>query len=1301
MGELTPGPPGNRKLGSQHGSEIRAETPRSRAERLAKQNNATLEAPSSTAPSSLPNLAATPGPGYYRAAADNDNGDEDDHLAEEEDDFMDDSPILSLRRELSMRSSRIFELDNQFLNVHQAAKDEVLGEGSHRDPNHAGEDGVGLGKWEGRKSFFLGAPTTKDKKTEAIRLTMMGGILPPLYRKILKDEPDSSLTHAEIPLAEQRRELLDQLDKIIGEGTFSHINNSSSSQNLAETSQRCLWHMLPSFVNDRNEQRQKRRSNREMSSLKDINEAVIEEVSAQENGSQGRLPAIGDVPSRSSSPSPPRGKGKSASHRRSSIERSTQFSALSTSFSLNFLIFPALEQGKEISAIKSILSHAQIELDCEISQLCIIDPLEKKVNVAFNVGGAASWEGHDFTLVDNIFETTLLTGVGVNYYRNVTSEEDSIGNFPSRVLHSELGLEKKYRNFTSQSVLTIPVLDTNLSIVAILLARNRKGGQPFTYTDELRLASISQTITIVLHQCHIQEHLLATRRNMDTVIEMVMKSSNEIKFSKTVETLKTSAEAMIGGDKGSTPRSKARAVFLVYDKGEEALRVVSNGFEEPRIVKFGEGIVGKVAATKEETIIEDASKDDRFDSARDVFIKDIDVRNMLCVPVMDHQKRIIAVLVVYNKPWSFTSADVDHMRVVGNCAGIVLRKAQMFQDVKDSQRTEQALAKLGKEVYKSDTEGGDLMVLLNKISDLVKDTLGCEKVTMFLIDQIEEELWCAISQDLVGVRIKLGVGIAGSVAKDAKTLNIKDAYGDSRFSKDFDSVTGFKTNSILTVPVINEKGKVLGVLQCINKGALWEGHTDLVTAYFNDKDTSIVGAFNIELAELLMKNASQLQVMKSIADAHSEDYKRRRASSVMKKSIDSNTLEELKRRAEEFKISEEFSDSDFSDIDEGDGDDDQVIILTKDQHDESKLRRHSMLMRHHNLTKGDGFNRYLLSNHSNTRTKSIFSPRLSGSNANLNADLFGFDPNTHTVIKDMESWHCEGIFDASLAELIELCSVIFHKMRLSETYRTEDEVTVNFVKSICGQYRVTNPYHNFLHATSVMHMAYKMVKSASIYPLSQFEILAMLIAAMCHDVDHTGKDNDFEIQCQTELAITYNDHSVLENHHVATCFRISRQSERHNIFANLQKKQYKQARKIIIDCIISTDMKNHFSMVSNIEKSGDLEKDNRETTAMNLILHACDIGSLLSPTPMAEKWTERVVTEFSEQAKACYENDISIPAHMVDLGSRSKQAKLQVDFIDYIVHPIWALLEAKDAENVGPLMGYLKETRNHFENNSN
>ncbi|GMH57042.1 hypothetical protein TL16_g02275 [Triparma laevis f. inornata] len=1153
------------------------------------------------------------------------------------------------------------------------------------------------GKWEGRKaSFFIGGgviKNMKDRKSETVRLTMMGGILPPMYRKILRNEPDDSLIVNETPLAEQRRELLDQLDKIVEEGTFSHINNGSdSSLKLSETSQRCLWHMLPSFQHEQAEKREKRRT-RSVSTLKNIKEVIITEVDEQSQ-KHGVLPHLAAPPIEATPPSSPspnrKGSASSPSHRRSSIERSSHFSALSTSFSLNFLIFPSLEQGKEITAIKSILRHAQMELDCEICQLCIIDPLGRKVNVAFNVGCAASWEGHEYTLVDNVFETTLLTGVGVNYSRNPISKPGGVaygenGNFPSRVIQSELGLEKKYKGFKSDSILTIPVLDTNLSIVAILLARNKEG-TPFSYTDELRLASISQTITIVLHQCHIQEHLLATRRNMDAVIDMVMKSSNEMRFSKTVETLKNSAEAMIGGGEAGTPRSRAKAVFLVYDEGEEALRVVSEKFEagDARLVKLGEGIVGKVAASKEEEIIEDVSKSDEFDPVRDVFIEGVEVRNMLCVPIMDHQKRIIAALVVYNKPWSFTKADIDHMRVVGNCAGIVLRKAQMFQDLKDSQRTEQALAKLGKEVYKSDTEGGDLMVLLNKISDLVKETLGCEKVTMFLIDNIEKELWCAISQDLVGVRLNVGQGIAGSVAKAAATLNIKNAYTDERFSKDFDNVTGFKTNSILAVPVIDEKGKVLGVLQCINKGSLWEDDLDLKSGtYFNDKDTSIVGAFTAELADVLKKHASQLQVMKSIADAHNEDYKRRRASSVMKKSMDHHMLSELKRRAEEMKISEEFTDSDFSDLDEeGEGG--------------GGMWTRILLMRHHNLQKGDGFNRFLLSSHYHGRSKSIFMPRLSGTGANPESNIFQFDPTSHKLVKDMENWHCAGLFDANIAELMELCVVMFHKMRLTESYGIHDETVVNFVSSICRQYRVSNAYHNFVHAAAVMHMVYKVVKTAKIYPLSQLEILAMLIAAMCHDVDHPGTDNDFEVQCQSELAITYNDTSVLENHHVATCFRSARQSEKHNIFAKLDKKLYKQARKIIIDCIISTDMKNHFSMVANIEKSADLDKDHRETTAMNLILHACDIGSLLSPIKMSEEWTTRVVSEFSAQAQACAENDISIPAHMADLGSRSKQAKLQVDFIDYIVMPIWAVMEGRDNENLGPLVEYLKNTRAHF-----
>lgn len=65
--------------------------------------------------------------------------------------------------------------------------------------------------------------------------------------------------------------------------------------------------------------------------------------------------------------------------------------------------------------------------------------------------------------------------------------------------------------------------------------------------------------------------------------------------------------------------------------------------------------------------------------------------------------------------------------------------------------------------------------------------------------------------------IPFGVGIAGHVAETKEIVNIKDAYNDPRFNSDIDLKTGYKTNIILSMPICNYEGEVIGVAQIINK----------------------------------------------------------------------------------------------------------------------------------------------------------------------------------------------------------------------------------------------------------------------------------------------------------------------------------------------------------------------------------------------------------------------------------------------------------------------------------------------------
>lgn len=79
---------------------------------------------------------------------------------------------------------------------------------------------------------------------------------------------------------------------------------------------------------------------------------------------------------------------------------------------------------------------------------------------------------------------------------------------------------------------------------------------------------------------------------------------------------------------------------------------------------------------------------------------------------------------------------------------------------------------------------------------------------------LDDAIRLAKSEELV---IPFGIGIAGCVAETKDIVNIKDAYNDPRFNSDIDLKTGYKTNIILSMPICNYEGDVIGVAQIINK----------------------------------------------------------------------------------------------------------------------------------------------------------------------------------------------------------------------------------------------------------------------------------------------------------------------------------------------------------------------------------------------------------------------------------------------------------------------------------------------------
>jgi phosphoserine phosphatase len=95
--------------------------------------------------------------------------------------------------------------------------------------------------------------------------------------------------------------------------------------------------------------------------------------------------------------------------------------------------------------------------------------------------------------------------------------------------------------------------------------------------------------------------------------------------------------------------------------------------------------------------------------------------------------------------------------------------------------------------------------------------LDCERATIFLYDAEHDELYSRVAKGVEDIRFSAKLGIAGTVAQKRLCVNVPDAYADERFNKEVDKQTGFRTHNLLTFPLENLQGELIGVLQALNK----------------------------------------------------------------------------------------------------------------------------------------------------------------------------------------------------------------------------------------------------------------------------------------------------------------------------------------------------------------------------------------------------------------------------------------------------------------------------------------------------
>ncbi|CAK9804566.1 cGMP-dependent 3',5'-cyclic phosphodiesterase [Anthophora plagiata] len=281
---------------------------------------------------------------------------------------------------------------------------------------------------------------------------------------------------------------------------------------------------------------------------------------------------------------------------------------------------------------------------------------------------------------------------------------------------------------------------------------------------------------------------------------------------------------------------------------------------------------------------------------------------------------------------------------------------------------------------------------------------------------------------------------------------------------------------------------------------------------------------------------------------------------------------------------------------------------------------------------------------------------------------------------------------------------MFDDLGLIKYWKLKLSTLARFVLYVKKGYRDA-PYHNWMHAFSVAHFAYLLMKNLNLINenyMTHLEALVFLVSCLCHDIDHRGTNNSFQTKCSTVLASLYSSEgSVMERHHLAQTMCILN-TEGCNIFENFNSKEYSEALDLLRNNILATDLAAHFRTVEKqvemIRNKFDKNDIKQRKLLFDMLMTCCDLSDQTKQWKVSKKTAEHIYDEFFSQGDL--EKSMgSCPIEMMD-RERASIPDLQVQFITNIVLPLFINLSAL-FPMVQPLVDVLKENRALWEISKN
>ena len=633
----------------------------------------------------------------------------------------------------------------------------------------------------------------------------------------------------------------------------------------------------------------------------------------------------------------------------------------------------------------------------------------------------------------------------------------------------------------------------------------------------------------------------------------------------------------------------------------------------------------------------------------------------------------------------------------------------------------------------------------------------------------------------VDYEVPVGKGIAGYVAQTGQTENIKDAYSDSRFNPEMDILTGYRTSTILCMPVLSMCGDVIAVLQMINKKNGYFDKADEETLEVFSEMVSVIlqnwELFRVTIDEktrlknimnslgnyiMLLSSDGKLeyfnkpfeeilgvpekvaktyhysswlrhnrQMVVDITNVFQNTQKKisRNSQYILNVPLKTRSLRNVKGSLLESKKSV-FNYTIAALHDYGSVEIEGVVIILEDAsaieelHSKFKAMQNEICTLTNPIKTETSLHKCInklsvimssLKHDSETATqlkevmKILKSGNLNRTTVKLPKEFKDLESDLTGRLKEYteESYTTQTVISSSIKissqkltavnpsvlrnwsldlfgieDHFPYVSSMLEDFGLLNEFSIQQEKLFHFYTAVKEGYELyQNPFHNFYHGVSVMHASYYLIACTNaLEHFTSHEVLAILVASLCHDVGHTGRNNAFEINSRSPLAINYNDKSVLENYHSSLTFKILEKADC-NIFEDLGSAMFKSIRKLILECILNTDMALHFKLISNMnQRLGDIEESplgTRETDSESMsafLVHCSDLAHPTKNFNLFSKWSNLVCIEFSNQYEEEVRRGLPPTEFMKGLDEPVAYYKNEIGFLTVVIKPLWECL---------------------------